>query len=339
VDVPVPVPVRAEAWVAAEGAVRAYFEGEAVREVSTSLVVSAPAIEPYIEPVREGEGWIRTSPELALKRMLAEGSGPIYEIAQVARKGEAGALHRERFVLVEWYRLGEELEPVMRDVERLVEQVRVAVASVEGLADAGARVRGEALAWEQVKLLDLMAETLGMQMPEQGDVAALERVLASVRANAPGQLDQAAPVERLRETQLDELLAWTELFSLWSDIYLNPSLHSRPEVGVHIVEFPAALAALSVVERGVAHRFESHAWSVELANGYRELRDATEQRRRFELVNGLRVHQGQDRLPLDEAFLGALEEPGLPPCCGVALGLDRLVMLACGFETLDAIAR
>ena len=108
--VPVPASVRGEVWAAAEEAIRGYFEAEGLRQVGTPVVVEAPAVEPYIQPVRDGSGWIRTSPELAMKRLLCAGSGAIFEIGPVAREGERGVLHRERFHLVEWYRLGNDTQ-------------------------------------------------------------------------------------------------------------------------------------------------------------------------------------------------------------------------------------
>ena len=131
---------------------------------------------------------------------------------------------------------------------------------------------------------------------------------------------------------------WTELFSLWSDLHLDPWLAALPEdVAVHVVGFPASLAALSELEpSGRAARFESHVRGVELANGYRELRDARAQRERFELVAALRARHQQRPLPLPEGFLAELDR--LRPCAGVALGLDRLLALACGCERLDDIA-
>jgi hypothetical protein len=222
----------------------------------------------------------------------------------------------------------------MRDVEQIVAAVFESVSAIDGL---GGRSPAPPKQWERVELLDLMADTLGSRLPAQGDVAGVFEVLGSVREEAGIGLDPHAPAARSDDVELDLLLGWTELFSLWSDLHLDPWLRARPELGVHVVGFPAALAALARVEAGVARRFESHALGFELANGYGELRDATEQRRRFERVNALRRHHGDAPLPVDEGFLADLAAPGLPPCCGCALGLDRLVMLASGAATLADI--
>jgi lysyl-tRNA synthetase class 2 len=331
------LPARVEAWHRALAGVRAYFVDTGLRETTTPVRVPAPAIEPYIEPIAAGDGarttaWLHTSPELAMKRQLCGGSGPIFQIAHVFRGGERGALHAEEFHLVEWYRTGDDLEAVMRDVEQLVSTVFERVGEVPEIDAVAVPSR-----WERVELLDLMEDTLGSRLPAQGDVAAVFEALSSVREEAGLGLDRHAPASRSNDAELDLLLAWTELFSLWSDLHLDPWLRSRPEIGVHVVGFPAALAALSAVEDGVARRFESHACGFELANGYGELRDAEEQRRRFERVNALRRHHGGAALPLDEVFFSDLASPGLPACCGCALGLDRLLMLAVGARALDDI--
>lgn len=328
---PLDTAARVEAWHRALATTRGFLTREGLRETTSPIRAPAPSIEPYIHPVGAPPQWLHTSPELAMKRQLCHGAGPIFQIAHVFRRGERGDLHSEEFHLVEWYRLGEGPELVMRDVEQIVAHTFEAVAAVDGV---GARAPAPPRGWERVELLDLMEDTLGSRLPAQGDVAGVFGVLEAVRARAGIGLDPHAPAARSNDVELDLLLGWTELFSLWSDLHLDPWLRARPEVGVHVVGFPAALAALSRVDGGVAERFESHALGFELANGYGELRDAAEQRARFERVNALRRHHGDEALPLDEAFLADLADPGLPPCCGCALGLDRLVMLAAGASSL-----
>jgi lysyl-tRNA synthetase class 2 len=186
----------------------------------------------------------------------------------------------------------------------------------------------------RVELLELMGETLGVELTGDEPAEALEPLLDRVRQD----LGVGLRPREDGDPELDRLLAWTELFSLWSDLHLDPWLAALPEhVAVHVVGFPASLAALSELEpSGRAARFESHVRGVELANGYRELRDARAQRKRFELVAALRARHQQRPLPLPEGFLAELDR--LPACAGVALGLDRLLALACGCERLDDIA-
>jgi lysyl-tRNA synthetase class 2 len=330
-------PLRVRAWDAALVAVRDYLRGSGLREVSTATRVDAVALEPWIDPLGSEGRLLITSPELAMKRLLARGSGPVFQIAHVFRRAERGARHSEEFHLIEWYReRGDDpsgLGVVMRDVEQLVARVFGAVE-----AELGDRGTAAPKRWERVNLLGLMGETLGQEFAGNEPAEALESHLRRVRAEAAVGLDAhvGTPID---DGELARLLAWTELFSLWSDVVLEPWLRARGQgIGVHVEGFPASLAALSELDdaKRVGARFESHVGAVELANGYRELRDAVEQRRRFELVAAMRAHHRQPPLPMPEAFLAEL--PDLPACVGVALGLDRLVALACGCERLDQVA-
>ncbi|MCA9693079.1 MAG: hypothetical protein KC636_26010 [Myxococcales bacterium] len=325
-----PWAARVELWDRGLAAVRAYLRAEGMREVSTPVRVAAPAIEPFIEPIAAPPGYLATSPELAMKRLLCRGAPSIFQISHVFREAEIGAQHSEEFHLVEWYRVdaGEgAFAAVIDDVERLV----AAVWSALGRAPPR---------WERHDLLDVLAETTGLRL--RGDEARAPLVRAVVDAG----LDPSRTLPRTvaappADPSVATLLAWTELFTSWSDDALATWLSGRA-AGVHLVGFPAALAALSECTahhgRAIALRFESHVMGVELANGYQELRDAAEQRRRFERVNLLRAAHDQAPLPIDAGFLEDLAGPGLPPCAGVALGLDRLLMLATGVASLGDIA-
>lgn len=328
---------RVAAWDAALAAVRAVLRGEGLREVVTPVRLPAVAIEPFIEPVAAPPGLLATSPELPMKRLMCQGSGSIFQIAPCFRAAERGRLHREEFHLVEWYRVGAEPAAVQRDVERLVEAVFEAVASALGQPP-----RPAPRAWSRVGVLALVERTLGVALHGHEDAPELAAALAGV-APALGEplplpFDaRLAPTPRART-----LAAWTAFFSAWCDARLDPWLADPSRPGVHVVDFPPALAALSEVAPGpeghaVADRFESHVLGRELANGYRELRDPEEQRRRFEDVNALRAALDGAALPIDEAFLADLRDPGLPPCAGAALGLDRLVMLAAGRGALGDV--
>jgi lysyl-tRNA synthetase class 2 len=317
VPAPLTTHARAVLWDTALAAVREHFRGAGLREVMTPPVVDAVAIEPWIEPLRAGAGFLHTSPELAMKQLLARGSGPIFQITHVARASEHGAWHREQFVLVEWYRDSDALADVIRDVERIVEAVAQRVVP-----------------WLRIGFLDAVAATLpGAVLRGDEDAEALARAVPSL----------AWPEPRTRSIEARTLEAWTSFFTAWSDAHLDPWLHAhaRRGEGVHLVDFPAPLAALAVLarddrDRSTSGRFESHALGRELANGYRELRDPSEQRARFARVAELREAHGLPRLPIPDAFLGELAD--LPACCGAALGLDRLVALAVGATGLDDVA-
>jgi lysyl-tRNA synthetase class 2 len=336
-----PWPLRVRAWDAALAAVRAYLRGEGLREVSTAVRVDEVALEPWIDPIGSEGRLLITSPELGMKRLLARGSGPVFQIAHVFRRAERGDRHSEAFHLIEWYRERgdgpDALGPVMRDVEEIVARVFAAVA-----AEIGEQVppnqRCAPTRWERVNLLALMGETLGCPFVGNEPAEAIQSHLQRVRTDAAAGLDAHARTPTT-DPELARLLAWTELFSLWSDVIFDPWLRARGRgVGIHVEGFPASLAALAELDAGgcIGARFESHVNAVELANGYRELRDAVEQRRRFERVAAMRAHHGQAQLPMPEAFLAELAN--MPACTGVALGLDRLVALACGCERLDQIA-
>ncbi|MCB9754643.1 MAG: hypothetical protein H6713_32305 [Myxococcales bacterium] len=328
---------RVALWDEALAAVRSYFRGAGAREVSTPVRVAAPAIEPYIEPITAPPGgYLATSPELAMKRLLCRGSGSIFQISHVFRRAELGRHHAEEFHLLEWYRVGEaRYDAVQRDVEAVV-------AAVFALAG-----RAPPRRWVRRDFFDLFEETTGVTLTGSEDVAGL---IAGLGAGAAARWLPLAARWRERgggpaDPELARLLAWTELFTTWSDEHLPGWLdrqRAQGAGGVHVDAFPEVLAALAERERAdgraIARRFESHVLGVELANGYRELRDAQEQRRRFERVNALRQWHGQPALPLANDFLHDLESPGLPPCAGVALGLDRLLMLATGASSLAEIS-
>lgn len=327
---------RIRAWDAAFAAVRGYFRAQGLAEVSTPVRLPAVAVEPYIEPLDGGGGVLATSPELPMKRLLAGGAGPIFQVAHVFRASERGAQHAEEFHLIEWYRPGAEaaaagLPQLQRDVEGVIADVFAAVGQ-----------RDPPATWRCEGMLDLVARTTGVTLRGDEDAAALSAAVTPTRPDlaprGPG-IDAARP-------DVAALAAWTSFFSSWSDADLDPWL-SRQRSGVHVVEFPPALAALSrlgpptVTQTAapiVAARVESHCDGVELANGYGELTAVVQQTQRFATVQGLRAQLGQAPLPPPEAFLSMMRDPGLPPAIGCALGLDRLLALACGVTTLAEVA-
>lgn len=327
---------RVLVWDAALHAARQVLRGQGLCEVVTPVRLCAVAVEPFIEPMAAPPGLLATSPELPMKRLLCRGAPSIFQIATCFRQGELGDLHREELHLCEWYRVGEDTAALQADVERLVEAVLAAVAEV--LGEPG--LPGPPHRWVRVGMLDLVHETVGLRLRGDEDAPSLAAALEPVR-DALGDPLATVRDERLASSpRAHALAAWTAFFSAWCDASLDPWLREHAEEGVHLADFPRPLAALSAPDpaRPLAHRFESHVRGRELANGYRELCDADEQRRRFEDVNGLRASLDLPALPLDEAFLEDLRDPGLPPCAGVALGLDRLVLLATGRRRLADVA-
>ena len=264
----------------------------------TPLVTEAGITDVHIESLRLADGrFLRTSPEYAHKRLLAAGAGDIYELGPVFRAGEHGRRHREEFLMLEWYRIGWEWSVVADEVLALI-------------ADVTARSDWpiEFIAWQS-----LFARETGVDFEAAG-----EQELRSAAPGAPERLD------------LPELLDW--VFAT----RLQPALPPGRLTVVH--DFPACQSALARLKPGQpqwAERFEVFAGPLELANGYRELTDPVEQRRRFDEDNRRRRAMGRTPMPVDLALIQALER-GLPACSGVALGVDRLMMLVLD---VDDIAR
>lgn len=320
---------RIDLWDAVVGSLRDYFRREGLRETSTPVRVPANAVEPFIEAVPCGPFFLQTSPELAMKRLLRKRS--LYQIAHCFRAGERGPAHREEFHLVEWYRLGADLKDLQLDIERMVERATQSAAALLGQGDLH-----PPLGWIRMPWLELFEALVGKALRGDESADELYPLLAQMRSRL-GVQGQSPPFSQ-EETQAGQLAAWVELFSLWSDAYLDPWLaeHSVQQ-GVHLTEFPAPLAALARKCEGHAMRFESYWRGAELANAYDELRDAAEQRRRFDEVNSLRRAHKMPDLPLCEAFLSHLEAGNLPACAGAAMGLERLLGTVCRRAHLSQI--
>lgn len=270
-------------------AIRRFFARRNVVEVSTPLITDSGVTDLHVESLRLADGrFLRTSPEYAHKRLLAAGVGDLYELGPVFRAGEHGRRHREEFLLLEWYRVGWEWSALAEEVVALVRELT---------PGRGWKVR--TIAWR-----DLVLEHTGVALESASD-----RQLRAAAGDAPGELDQP------------ELLDW--LFAT----RIQPALPRDQLTVVH--DFPACQAALARLKPGQpqwAERFEAFAGGLELANGYRELTDPDQQRRRFEADNSRRRALGRAPMPVDSRLIDALES-GLPECSGVALGVDRLMML------------
>ena len=297
--------LRARAGLFAD--IRTFFIERGVLEVDTPLLVGSGNPDPALHSLAltiDGQDYnLATSPEFAMKRLLAAGSGDIYQLSHVFRGGEQGRHHNSEFMLLEWYRVGFSLERLMDETVELVRSV------------ADRRLRD--LGVERVEYRELFERTLAID-----PIAA---TLDEVRACAL-QLPGAAPaLEDERDLWLDWLMG----------AHVQPVL--APDRLTLVTGYPASQAAMAELrDDGVtAHRFELFCGSVELANGYRELTSADEQRVRFEADLATRRTRGLVQPPLDERVLTALTQ--LPPCCGVALGVDRLVMLLLGAKQLDDV--
>ena len=290
-------------------AIRGYFADAGVLEVETPLLASAPVTDPNIDAISSdrpdgapGKYYLQTSPEYAMKRLLAAGSGPIYQICKAFRAGERGARHNPEFTMLEWYRPD-------RDFAGLIDEVAAVMALALG-----------PLPLQVISYRQAFVESCGLD-PHRASLADLQAA-----ASRTGELGFSSEDRQL----------WLQLLMA---TVVEPALD--PQRLTIICDFPAeqaALARLQPDEQGtlVARRFEAFYGGLELANGYDELRDAGELRRRFQADLAQRAAQCKAIPPVDQHLLAALDA-GLPACCGVALGLDRLLMLALNARDIDQV--
>ena len=257
--------------------IRAFFDARGFTEVETPVRIPAPAPEPHIDCPPSGDWFLRASPELQMKKLLAAGMERIYQIGPCFRAGEKGRRHSPEFTMLEWYRANADYSDIARDAE------------------------------------ELLAEVL------KRDHADVQRI--TVRE------------AYLRWAGWDPVETWDQdRFDFDMATKIEPNLPKEP---LFLTDYPAPAASLARLKSDdprVAERWELYVDGIELANAFTELIDPVEQRRRFELAREERRALGEADYPLDEKFLDALAR--MPPSGGVALGVDRLVMLACGASSI-----
>ncbi|MGA9854315.1 MAG: EF-P lysine aminoacylase EpmA [Gammaproteobacteria bacterium] len=287
---------------------RAFFEARGVMEVETPALSHAGVTDRHlasfsVQQPGNGDLYLQTSPEFHMKRLLAAGSGDIYQLCKVFREGEAGRRHNPEFTLLEWYRLEFDHHHLMREVVELVSTLlpyRLAEPEYLSYQEAFERYAGF--------------------NPFTGGPADCRAALQEHGISLPA-------------AELD--------YDSWLDLTAGTLVYpALGEGGItFIFDYPISQAALARIRAGdppVAERFEAFLNGMELANGFHELSDAEEQRQRFEHDLRLRAAQGLPPLPVDEKLLAALQA-GLPACAGVALGFDRLVMLAAGADRIEDV--
>ncbi len=280
--------------------IRAFFHERGFTEVETPIRVAAPCLELHIDAEPSGDCFLRTSPELFHKRLLAAGYSRIFEIGKCFRQGERGALHHPEYTMLEWYRADADYMDILADTQALLSALGVSpiISSFSQKND----------------------EIIGLT-PLGGDWKIL-----SV-SEAFGEFAGWDPVGNYDEDRFDiDLVEKVE-----------PAI-KKLGGAVVLKDYPAEAAALSRRKPGnpqLAERWELYINGIELANAYSELTDPAEQRRRFEACAAQRKAMGKTVYPLDEAFLQTLEK--MPPSGGVALGVDRLLMLIAGAGSLDAV--
>ena len=294
---------------------RAFFEARNFLEVETPMLSVDSVIDRHLDPLQVllypnpqqpfvgSAYYLQTSPEFAMKRLLAAGAEAIFQVTHAFRAAERGPLHNPEFTMVEWYRTGDDLTTGMQLLSDLAEQLFL---------------RGA-------------AERLTYREAFQR-YAAIDPLTATGAELAAAATAHGLTVPDSFSTSDPDL--WLEL--LLSEV-VQPQLgQTQPTIVYH---FPASQAALATVlndDPPVAERFELFVSGVELANGYHELRDAEELRRRNQANNRLRLADGKPPLPIESRLLAAMQS-GLPPCSGTALGFDRAVMVALGETTIDSV--
>ncbi len=304
-------------------ATRAFFTARGFSEVETACAVPAPGEEVHLQPYRterrHPDGriepqWLHTSPEFAMKRLLVAGAGPIFQLARVWRNGEASALHAPEFTMLEWYAPGADMNALIAQTEAYLRAVLPPVVTCRGIATDLSR-------FERLTVAEAFARHAGADvLATAGDAAALA----------------AAAGAALREGE-----TWEDLFFRLLLERIEPQLgRAHPTFLTHWPAAQAALARRDPADARVAERFELFVCGIELANAFVELTDAAEQRARF-TEDRARRHAigGPDSAmdwPMDADFLAALAY-GLPPCAGIALGFDRLAMIASDARSIGQV--
>ena len=307
-------------------AVREYFRLQGFVEVETPAMVVAPGQEPHLDPFitglhlpvgEDGQRYLITSPEHHMKRLLGQGCERIFQVCRCFRDGERSHLHRPEFVMVEWYRAWASYRQIAAEVADLVAHVSRRVLGTTRVAWAG-RSLELASPWKRLTVREAFRTLAGVELRPGDDAGTLCRAARRAGCHSVAAED-----------------SWEDAFHKVLLDLVEPAL---AELGaVLLEEYPAPLAALAKLKDGepsVAERFEAYVGGVELANGFTELNDPREQRRRFMEERQQRRARGVPAVPLDEAFL-AMMEAGMPPAGGVALGLDRLVMVLGNARSID----
>jgi lysyl-tRNA synthetase class 2 len=314
-------------------AVRAFFAARDYVEVDTPALQVSPGLEPHLkafatvlhDPRDRGERrrFLHTSPEFTMKKLVAGGLPRIWQLAHVYRDGERGPTHHPEFAMLEWYRAGAGYRDMMDECEALLRDVQIATGAATlrwhgKTADTGG-------VWQRLSVAEAFARYAGIDLlatapePARPDAGLLAAAAARIGV-APHPDDD------------------------WETLFFRISLERiEPHLGIGVptilYDYPLALAALSRPkpdDSKLAERFELYVCGLELANAFGELTDPVEQRRRFVADQARKQALYGETYPIDEDFLAALAH-GLPDCAGVALGFDRLVMLATGADHIEDV--
>lgn len=313
-------------------AFRRTFEKAGFDEIEAPLLIPAPGMEPHINAfetrfipemgatMAERPLWLHSSPEYAMKRLLAEGWERIYSLGKVFRNGEIARFHNPEFTMLEFYRadLAEEdaYRPILTDLEELTLEAARALG-VGPKIELGDKTIDLAPPWDRISVAEAFASA-GIELPLDGDV------------------------ELLRARGKEKGFDLPDSLETFDDVFFSIFLSIEPGLGApkptFLVDWPASMASLArlrVDDPRVAERFELYIGGVELANGFFELNDSAEQRRRLEEEQAFRRNEGRPVYPIDERFVEAVGR--MPTAAGVALGVDRLLMILGGFHSIDEV--
>ncbi|MGI5864937.1 MAG: EF-P lysine aminoacylase EpmA [Myxococcales bacterium] len=309
--------------------IREYFTSQGFDEVETPCLVPAPGMEPHIRAFesqfvpetpegRERTLYLHTSPEYAMKRLLAEGFERVFQLCKVFRNGEIAQIHNPEFTMLEYYRAHADYTAIMEDLEEIVVRGARAFGKEDALVVEGKRV-SLARPFERLTVRDALLSRTGLDIAELTTGEALRRAAVQRGIHVPGEGGS------------------------FDDVFFQIFLTAvEPTLGVErptfLIDYPVSMASLSRIkpsDPSVAERVEMYIGGVELANGFSELTDAREQRRRLVEEQELRRANGMPVYPLDEKFLDAVGR--MPPSAGIAVGIDRLLMLLLGAERIDQV--
>jgi lysyl-tRNA synthetase class 2 len=297
---------------------RSFFMARGYTEVETPYAVPAPGEEVHLKTFAtrftttagaDHPMWLHTSPEFAMKRLLAGGAGPIFQLARVWRNEEGSARHAPEFTMLEWYRPGASMASLMDETAAFLRAVLPPTVTTGGITTALSR-------FEHITVAEAFRRHTGADvLATEGDAAGLARDAGATLR--PGEV-------------------WEDLFFRLLLERIEPHLgRAHPTFLTHWPASQAALAQRDPADPRVALRFEIYVAGLELANAFQELTDPAEQRARFVADRARRHAQNGEDWPLDEDFLDCL--PDMPPCAGIALGFDRLAMLAAGADRIEQV--
>ncbi len=277
--------------------IRDFFNERGFLEIETPSLIPANAPEENIEPISALHWQLQTSPEICMKRMLCRGYDKIFQICRCWRANERGSRHLSEFSMLEWYRSNADYNDLMDDCMALLRNVALKCTEEPFFSQKGHKINPMGI-WQKISVQEAFSSFANADALESSQNGLFDEILTSV---------------------------------------VEPSL-ANFDTPVILMDYPAELAALSRIKDGnpdFAERFELYLGGVELANGFSELNDPVEQRRRFEEANEIRCRNGRIKLPLPEPFLAELS--AMPESAGIALGLDRLVMLTVGADSIDQV--